>query len=310
MSIARPSQPARPTPSGRRRWHRRGAGRIAVAFAVGAAGLTLGEPAALGTHVREADVRFKVTCRFDHSANDDPIVFPDQPGQAHLHDFFGSRGIDASFTDYSDYVDNPAGTTCNDPEDLAGYWAPALYVGGKKLDATKITVYYRLGGKHGLIAPIPAGLRMIAGWREGQPHPGAQIAGWLCQEEDYRTLTPPTKRCGLGGHIKMVVKFPDCWNGVNLDTADHRSHMAYSAPDGPPGPDVANVCPPSHPVQLPQITQFVNFATLTSGKKITGLASGDTTTVHMDFFNGWVESRMAERVQTCLIQLQFCDSGG
>lgn len=308
MWFARRSQPVRPTPSTRRR--RRVGFGIFAALALSAVGLTLGVPAATGTHIREADVRFKVTCPFDHSANDDPIVFPDRPGKAHLHDFFGARDIDASFTDYDDYVNNPAGTTCNDPEDLAGYWSPALYTGARKVDATKVTVYYRLGGKHGSIAPIPAGLRMIAGWQSGKPHPGANIAGWLCNEEDYRTLTPPTKRCLSGGHIKMVVKFPDCWNGDDLDSADHRSHMAYSEPNGLVGPAAANVCPPSHPVQLPQITQFVNFANLASGKKITGLASGDTTTVHMDFFNGWVESRMAERVQTCLIELQFCDSGG
>ncbi|TVY80377.1 hypothetical protein LSUE1_G005036 [Lachnellula suecica] len=35
-----------------------------------------------------------------------------------------------------------------------------------------------------------------------------------------------------------------CWDGVNLDSVDHKTHVAY-----PTGAD----CPASHPVQLPQI---------------------------------------------------------
>lgn len=28
--------------------------------------------------------------------------------------------------------------------------------------------------------------------------------------------------------LELHVTFPDCWDGVRLDSPDHRSHMAYS----------------------------------------------------------------------------------
>ena len=39
--------------------------------------------------------QFIVTCAFSHTAPDDPIVFPGEPGQSHQHDFFGNRATDA-----------------------------------------------------------------------------------------------------------------------------------------------------------------------------------------------------------------------
>ncbi|MFN2590263.1 MAG: hypothetical protein ABR518_05795, partial [Actinomycetota bacterium] len=39
-----------------------------------------------------------VICGYDHSLEDDPIVSPNQPGAAHLHDFFGSHSTDAFST--------------------------------------------------------------------------------------------------------------------------------------------------------------------------------------------------------------------
>src|SRR5690349_3007618 len=33
--------------------------------------------------------------------------------------------------------------------------------------------------------------------------------------------------CAVGTELWMVVVFPQCWDGVNLDSPDHKSHMAY-----------------------------------------------------------------------------------
>ncbi len=35
----------------------------------------------------------------------------------------------------------------------------------------------------------------------------------------------PDHRCG--GGLEIRVNFPMCWDGVNLDTPDHKSHVAY-----------------------------------------------------------------------------------
>ena len=51
--------------------------------------------------------------------------------------------------------------------------------------------------------------------------------------------------CTPGSWFVMEVEFPQCWDGVHLDSADHKSHMAY--PNGG--------CPADHPVALPEISE-------------------------------------------------------
>jgi hypothetical protein len=60
----------------------------------------------------------------------------------------------------------------------------------------------------------------------------------------------PDKKCD--GNLRLQVAFPMCWNGVDLDSADHRSHMAY------PSLMDNGVCPPTHPKR----TMFLFYETL------------------------------------------------
>lgn len=53
----------------------------------------------------------------------------------------------------------------------------------------------------------------------------------------------PTVNCPDG--LRSQVYFPSCWDGVNLDSADHKSHMAY-----PIGNFDSGTCPDSHPQPL------------------------------------------------------------
>jgi hypothetical protein len=62
------------------------------------------------------------------------------------------------------------------------------------------------------------------------------------------TLYFPNTTCPSG--LMSNVRFPTCWDGLNLDSADHMSHVAYPASgtfeNGGP-------CPSTHPVRLPQL---------------------------------------------------------
>jgi hypothetical protein len=35
------------------------------------------------------------------------------------------------------------------------------------------------------------------------------------------------KNCQPGDELWARIAFPQCWDGVNLDSPDHKSHMAY-----------------------------------------------------------------------------------
>ena len=84
--------------------------------------------AALVTPSLEGDLgEFVALCPSSHRAQNDPIVFPGQPGQSHLHSFFGSTTTDASSTLGTLLA---GGTTCDPAVDRSAYWVPTLLENG------------------------------------------------------------------------------------------------------------------------------------------------------------------------------------
>jgi len=100
--------------------------------------------------------------------------------------------------------------------------------------------------------------------------------------------------------IRAEVYYPSCWDGVNLDSANHKSHVAYPAIGNFDG----GVCPKSHPVALLSI--FYEFFFDTSSYNDTDrfvFANGDTTAYgfHGDFINGWTNLTALQTAhETCL----------
>ena len=95
----------------------------------------------------------------------------------------------------------------------------------------------------------------------------------------------PSKPCTNG--VRSQVYFPSCWDGKNLDSANHQSHMAY------PSSYNGGKCPDTHP--NPMISIFFEFIFDTAKFEWYGdtqpfvYAMGDTTGygLHGDFLNGW-----------------------
>src|SRR5947199_5786689 len=85
-------------------------------------------------------VNFVSGCRFSHRNNDDPIVFPGQPGKSHDHTFIGNDSTDA-FSTLSSLLGGT--TSCRRPGDTAAYWAPTLMSGSEAVTPRAATVYYR-----------------------------------------------------------------------------------------------------------------------------------------------------------------------
>ena len=74
--------------------------------------------------------------------------------------------------------------------------------------------------------------------------------------------------------LALHVAFPNCWNGRDLDSADHRSHMAYGE---------LGLCPPSHPVEVPTINLNLRYPVrggpgfeLASGGQLSGTLTSST----------------------------------
>lgn len=240
----------------------------------------------------DGDVRFKTTCNFDHSAKDDPIVKPNLPGASHLHDFTGRRDITAFTISYEELLLGT--TTCNDREDHAGYWTPSVYINGIKRNPSSMTAYYRLNGKTGLIEAYPDGLKIVAGYDLNNINAPHGVTGWQCNGIGLPKTTPS----GCTTNLTIRINFPDCWDGINIDSLDHRSHMAYAT---------NGICPNTHKHQVPALTTYTHFGNVNGPVTI---SSGNITQgLHGDFFNGWVRSRLLNRINDCLMLQQKCPSG-
>src|SRR5205807_1541779 len=75
--------------------------------------------------IGEGGINFVSVCRYSHSNQDDPIVYPGAPNATHHHDFFANTTTNADSTLASLRA---GGSTCRIHGDTAGYWAPSLYV--------------------------------------------------------------------------------------------------------------------------------------------------------------------------------------
>lgn len=216
---------------------------------------------------------FLSACRFSHTASDDPIVHPGEPGASHQHEFFGNTTTGANST----YESLLAGdTTCRVAGDTAAYWVPSLFVDGARIAPIRVNAYYLRGRGPGRVAPFPAGLKVIAGDGSATTAQSTAITGWRCSGLRIQALSTTPVDCPGLSHQVLVIRFPDCWNGEELDSADHRSHMAYR---------VNGRCPSGYPVRVPRLALNVHYD-LPSVDGAT-LASGSIYSSHADFFNAW-----------------------
>ncbi|MCW2921722.1 MAG: putative secreted protein [Thermoleophilia bacterium] len=224
---------------------------------------------------------FRVECASSHVANDDPIVYPGRPGAAHRHEFFGARSADAASTTAS--LERSA-TSCASRSDTAAYWVPTLEVRSTLVHGA-MTVYYQRAGKRQAAAP-PRGLRMIAGDLHSTTPQSMRVTSWQCVGRGRMTQSNVVPACRNGERLGAWVRFPDCWDGRHLDSANHRSHMAYASVGGA---TPHTVCPSSHPVAIMRVATLVTWPVRPQSPTIVRLADDmlDPTGMHGDFWNAW-----------------------
>jgi len=124
------------------------------------------------------------------------------------------------------------------------------------------------------------------------------------------------KSCPPGDEIRYSIPFPQCWDGKNLDSPNHKSHMAYPVfNDGPSWiPSRQYKCPATHPVVLPQITVIPAYDVPANGDTSSWRLSSDMYdptqpagySRHADWFNGWDQEIAQIWGKKCMQERRNC----
>ncbi len=277
---------------------------------------------------------FRFICAASHEASDDPIVYPGQAGRSHLHQFFGNTGANANSTYAS--LRTTGESTCTSKLNRSAYWMPAMLNGkGQVVRPDFVSIYYKrlptnsaTCKKQGkACVNLPRGLRFIFGYDMLNPASAKTGEGYFnCQGTgstpgNYRTIVEAAKYCPVGAQLGAIISAPSCWDGVNLDSPDHRSHVAY-----PGYGDWGYLkCPATHPYVIPTFTLGSWYTTdadlnrsgtwdktlkswhLSSDEMMGGMEPGST--FHTDWFGAWDDTVMAMWSANCIDKLLNCSGG-
>ncbi len=277
-----------------------------------------------GTAAPDVVGAFRFLCVPSHNLYDDPIVYPRKPGASHLHTFFGNTMTNA-FSTYASLRKTGDGTCGGGPINRSAYWVPAMMNGkGQVVMPEYTTIYYK--AKPGT-RRLPKGLRMIFGYNMAEP-PSAtnKPPEWLCAKSSGQVtsivghkISEVMDQCPLDAEIGWRIAAPKCWDGVNLDSANHRSHLSNHAWDGGasgvpwPGP-----CPKTHPVEIPAFTIGVWYKHegledlknwYLSSDRMPGMEHEPGSTGHSDWFGGWDDDVLKIWMNNCIDKLLSCSAG-
>lgn len=234
----------------------------------------------------EGKLRF--VCDPSHLAYDDPIVFPGQPGAAHLHQFYGNTLTNHS-SDYSTLRTTGSGTCAGGPVNRTGYWQPAmirpqnnkvvkpawieLYYSGLRKDAIGYTSPNAAYGVQNPMQGHPRGMQLVFGWQSSDGTTpfgvwyGVEGGTTTCGQDfalhqTYQgTLAALATLCpGITATDNIIsrIESAQCWDGINLaglTGTPGRGHVVHASQDG-----FGNLaCPSTHPNRLPTITILAAF---------------------------------------------------
>ena len=274
---------------------------------------------------------FRFICQAAHLGCDDPIIYPGQPGKSHLHQFFGNTRTDANSTFAS--LRETGDSTCMGPLNRSAYWIPAMMNGkGSVIRPDYVAIYYKRrpasdpkcdptkdAQAQGKCVDLPRGLRFVFGYNMQNPAQSPTGAAYFnCDgptgtQGHYPNMVAAAAKCPAGNRLGAIISAPDCWDGKNLDSPDHRSHMAYAGY----GDWGYFKCPATHPFVVPAFSLGAWYGTdatlpnwYLSSDRMPGMADAiPGTTLHSDWWGAWDDPTMDAWTANCIDKMLNCSDG-
>ncbi|KAK5797448.1 hypothetical protein VI817_003739 [Penicillium citrinum] len=288
--------------------------------------------AALASFPSVADAFWRLPCRGRSGvARLDPIVDPGKIS-SHVHAIHGGGNFGMS-ANFESLLESDC-TSCGVTQDKSAYWTPALYfmhndgtaemvpqVGGM------LAYYFNDKAPNDKVHAFPDGFRMLAGdpfqrnftWPVPDPPKsewsGAQVSQEALRQKavgfnclNYASAAEGTldrhfmpNKTYLDEHctdgIRLELMFPQCWDGKNLDSDDHKSHVAY------PSLVMEGDCPSGYEKRLVGLMYETIWNTYAFKDEdgYFALANGDPTGYgyHGDFMTGWESGVLQEAIDSC-----------
>ncbi|MCX4401190.1 DUF1996 domain-containing protein [Streptomyces sp. NPDC059837] len=194
---------------------------------------------------------FTTQCGVNANKNhntDNVIVAPGVTnGAHHLHDYVGNQKVNA-FSSNNTFLQG--GTSCQNKNDLSSYYWPVVRLqngtqdfdqnadgGGKEGNVGKILTPVQaqikyVGSPASKVVAMPQFLRIITGDAKTTTNGLANAnAHWSCTGfENKVQLTSQYPICPQGSNVVRTFAFQSCWDGQNIDSANHRTHVAFADP--------------------------------------------------------------------------------
>lgn len=181
-----------------------------------------------------------------HRNSDNFMVVPGKVnGAQHIHDYVGNLSTDAFSTTESLAA---AATTCTNGDKSTYFWPVLRNTTVKGIDANadgggldgnvgeilrpaSVQLQFR-GNPTEQVTAMPDSLAIMTGDAKASTNGSVNAnAAWTCTNFEDRTTTK-YPLCPQGSRLMRILDFPNCWDGKNLDSANHRTHIIFPQQDG------------------------------------------------------------------------------
>lgn len=293
---------------------------------------------------------FRLICTPGQLAYADPVVSPGVVSE-HLHQFVGNVDTDANST-YATLRAHGQSTCQNvnaGPVNRSSYWLPAMLNGiGGVVKPDYWHLYYKRLPKDnpvctaapgGACVAIPNGLKYVIGYNMANMSGGVLDPNgdfywssyWSCFSSDltttkatgwqYRTLQAlmDSHLCQVGDIARLHLEGPECWDGKNVDSADHRSHLSFMRTSRPGFSSYT--CDDAHPYLTPKVGGFLDYTIdqqFVDGKWLFSsdqmmrdmghpVVAGET--FHFDYLEAWSPTIKDRWTSNCFDKHLTCNVG-